>query len=343
MNKRLKSLLRQIIICVIFGIFIGGILIPLLNDHGFSSFPDIISQSGYSILLAFLFWQGNKAIIHAINRRYSWVKETRKTVTLHLLSTFSYSLIIIFLFYLYIWFVVMRKPNMHGFFQSFRFGFYLCFTLNAIATLFSYSFYFMKYWKKSVLSEEQLKREAITLQYEALKNQVNPHFLFNSLNVLTSLIEHDKKASINYVKQLSNVFRYVLDQNGAEKVPVETELKFIESYGYLHKIRFGDYFKMSLDIKQGNFKIVPMALQILVENAVKHNEISAEYPLIIEISDDDDFLMVKNNIRRRNYLPDSNHVGLQNLTVQYSLLSEKPLEISNDGDVFTVKLPKLEK
>ena len=192
-----------------------------------------------------------------------------------------------------------------------------------------------------MLNEERLKREALALQYESLKNQVNPHFLFNSLNALTSLIERDRDASINYVKQLSAVFRYVLEQNGQKLVPVETELKFIESYNYLQQIRFGNNLTISISIKDADFMIVAMALQILIENAVKHNEISEDYPLVINIFDDNQSLIVENNIQPRSNLPDSNLIGLKNIEFQYEFLSGKKIEISDSDGRFIVKLPKI--
>jgi len=207
--------------------------------------------------------------------------------------------------------------------------------------LISYTYYFFKYWKKAVLSEEQLKRESLSLQYESLKNQVNPHFLFNSLNVLTSLIEKDKDASIKYVKQLSDVFRYVLDQNGRELVPITTELKFIESYRFLQQIRFGTNFKIQININDKDFQIVPLALQILIENAVKHNEISLENPLTIKIYDDEGFLYVSNNLQLRSNIPDSNHIGLKTLDFQYEFLSGKKMEVIHNHSHFVVKFPKL--
>lgn len=217
----------------------------------------------------------------------------------------------------------------------------MCLSITVIVTLISYAYNFFKYWKKSVLKEEELKRERIILQYEALKNQVNPHFLFNSLNVLTSLIELDKDASIKYVKQLSEVMRYVLDKNSTELVPIDVELKFIDSFVYLLKIRFGNNLKVQVNIVDRTFFIVPVALQILIENAVKHNEVSVDRPLYIDITEDGDYLVVANNIQDRNSLPDSNFIGLKSLTFQYEFLSGRQMEIVNDGVSFTVKIPKI--
>jgi len=341
MNSKTKTILRHTLIPIGFGILVGGISTLFLNFEHFFSWKILLRQCIYSIILSYVFWRGNSFIIKKINKRFSWVKETRKILIAHLILVFTYNILVIFIFYSYVWFVLMHKTDMHHFLGSFKGGFYMCLSITAILTLISYSYNFLKEWKKSVIREEQLKRESITLQYEALKNQVNPHFLFNSLNVLIPLIETDTIASVNYVKQLSDVMRYVLDKTSTELVPFTTELKFIESFNYLLNIRFGDNFRFSVNVANQNFHIVPVTLQILVENAVKHNEVSSENPLILEITDNEEYLFVKNNVQLRNSLPDSNQIGLKSLQYQYEVLSGKKLDIQNDGKVFTVKIPKI--
>ena len=167
------------------------------------------------------------------------------------------------------------------------------------------------------------------------------HFLFNSLNALTSLIEINPIAAIEYVQKLSEVFRYVLDQHTQELVSVTSELKFIESYIYLQKIRFGDKLQVDLRITDLNFHMVPMALQILLENAIKHNEISDEKNLKIEIYDDVDNLYVINTMQPMEYLVDSSLIGLKTLQFQYGFLSGRLMEITRDELQFKVKIPKL--
>jgi sensor histidine kinase YesM len=335
-----KFIIKHILKPIALGLFLG-IFLTLIFDWGSFSWSEFFEETIYAIILTFLFWKGNEAIARNFAKNVNWLENPRKKVLIHVILAVSYSIFIILLFYLYIWFIIMKRNGFHGFYSHFNTGIYICFSINVIFILISYSYHFFKSWKKSVLAEEQLKRESLVLQYESLKNQVNPHFLFNSLNVLTSLIERDSEASIKYVKQLSEVFRYVLDQNARELVPIETELKFIGSYIYLQKIRFGENFKIHTDIREKEFLIVPMALQILIENVVKHNEISSEHSLEMSIYDDPQFLIVKNSIQPRNYLPDSNQVGLKTLEFQYDLLSGRKLEVFNDGSHFVVKLPKI--
>jgi sensor histidine kinase YesM len=338
-----KAIIKHILLPIGVGIAIGCLLTVFFNWQNIFSWQAFLEQSLYSVILTFLFWKGNTTIIKLLTKKFSWLENTRKRVIIHIILAVVYSMLVIHLFYFYIWFLILHKPNFNfsGFYQHFNVGIYICFSINLIFILGSYSGHFLKFWKTSVINEERLKRESLALQYESLKNQVNPHFLFNSLNILTSLIEHDRDASVNYVKQLSDVLRYVLEQNVNELVSISTEMKFIESYIFLQQIRFGENLKTSIKIEEEDFLVVPLALQILIENAIKHNEISAEKPLNIQIHDDGEYLVVENNVQPRNYLPESNQLGLKTLEFLYGFLSGKRMEVNCENGKFIVMLPKI--
>lgn len=341
MQITVKSILKHLLIPIGFGIFIGNLLTLLFDWQHIFSWNTFFEQSLYSSILSLLFWKGNEVIIRYLNKRNSWLKHIKRIIITHFAIGFTYSLVIILLFYLYIWIILMHKTSLEGFYQNFKGGIYVTFTINLIVNLVVYSYFFFKYWQKSVLNEEILKRESLALQYESLKNQVNPHFLFNSLNILTSLIERDKESSITFVKQLSEVFRYVLDQNVRELVDIDTELKFVESYIYLQRIRFGENIVISIDITDHRCKVVPIALQLLIENAIKHNIISRECPLKISICDEDEFITVKNNFQKKTIMPDSTGIGLKTLSFQYEFITGKKVEIIQGEEFFTVRLPKV--
>lgn len=336
-----KAVLKHILYPLIVGTIIALILEVFFTKKPFLSAMSVSKNIIYSIILTIFFWKGNEFIIRYLMKKHSWSEHTKKIMWRHFAFTLIYSLVVIFLFYLFVWFALMHKKRFDGFFFHFRGGFFLCFILASLGVSISYTYNFFKYWKKTVLESEQLKRESLTLQYESLKNQVNPHFLFNSLNILTSLIETNKESSVKYVKQLSQVFRYVLDQNARELVPFSEELEFIESYNYLHKIRFGNHYEVTVNVNNKDFYIVPMTLQILLENAVKHNEISLDFPLRISIVDDDKYLVVSNTIKTRNYLPDSNQVGLKTLNFQYEFFCGEKPTVTHTENEFTVKVPKI--
>ncbi len=143
---------------------------------------------------------------------------------------------------------------------------------------------FFKNWKEAAVQQEELKRAHLALQYQSLKDQVRPHFLFNSLSSLATLINTDAEKATLFVHKLSDVYRYVLEQRENELVPLKDDLKFLEDYIFLQKIRFGDRLRMEIRLDLDlNRLVIPLSLQMLVENAIKHNEISEEHPLLIEI------------------------------------------------------------
>ena len=200
---------------------------------------------------------------------------------------------------------------------------------------------FFKNWKEAAVQQEKLKREQLALQYETLKSQVNPHFLFNNLNSLTSLISTNPEKAIDFVKQLSEVYRYVLDQKDQELVALETELKFLESYIFLQKIRFETNLNVQIDVNAGKFKVIPLSVQMLVENAIKHNEISDKNPLQIRIfSTDDNYLIVENRLQKKAGTEGSGS-GIQNIKDRYEFFTDKKVTISENTEKFKVSIPLL--
>ncbi|GAA4457744.1 hypothetical protein GCM10023189_28960 [Nibrella saemangeumensis] len=194
------------------------------------------------------------------------------------------------------------------------------------------------------INAEQLKREATQAQFVALRNQVNPHFLFNSLSILASLVEVDQKLSVRFIKQLSKVYRYILDQRDTERVSLKTELDFLEAYSFLLNIRFEGKLQVLNKVtapEAMRYGIAPLTLQLLVENAVKHNQMSAEQPLIVSIETSDDYLLVSNPLQRRPQAEDSTGMGLENITNRYRLLTDRPVSIGEENNSFVIKLPLL--
>jgi two-component system, LytTR family, sensor kinase len=194
------------------------------------------------------------------------------------------------------------------------------------------------------VNAEQLKREATQAQFVALRNQVNPHFLFNSLSILSSLVEVDTKLSVRFIKQLSKVYRYILEQRDSEKVSLKTELEFLESYSFLLNIRFDGKLKILDNVpaaEASRYHIAPLTLQLLVENAVKHNRMSQEEPLVVSIDVQEDYLLVVNPLQRRPQVEDSTGLGLENIANRYALLTDKPVSIGEEEGKFVIKLPLL--
>jgi len=213
--------------------------------------------------------------------------------------------------------------------------------------------YFGK-WKDALTETEQVEKLQLESQFQSLQSQLNPHFLFNSLNVLSSLITENPRRAEDFVDELSNVYRYLLRSNERELASVGEELRFIRSFFHLLETRHDTGVSMKINVGSENFdkKLPALALQILVENAVKHNEISPGKPLNIEIfsqqsappanSKTKDFncqIVVHNNLQRKATRPQSNHIGLDNLRQRYELLGVKGFDVCDDGQFFTVTLP----
>ncbi|WP_149241767.1 histidine kinase [Dyadobacter sp. 32] len=194
-----------------------------------------------------------------------------------------------------------------------------------------------------LLDAEQLEKENLKAQLLVLKNQVNPHFLFNNFSILTSLIESDPKKSIIFLNRLSQSYRYILSQPDSEKISLKAELEFIETYIFLLKSRFEEKLQVAIDIPRTHcerFQIAPSTLQLLIENAVKHNRMSDEDPLIISIFVENDYLIVSNPIQLRPVTENSTGLGLSNIVNRYKLLTDKEISIVSNG-YFTIKIPLL--
>ncbi|WP_442266498.1 sensor histidine kinase [Tenacibaculum sp. ZS6-P6] len=198
--------------------------------------------------------------------------------------------------------------------------------------------------KKSIREEEQTKQVMIQAQLDTLTNQAKPHFLFNSLNTLRDIIEvEDKEDAKLFVDKLSDVYRFILESGNSNLLQLHEELKFVKSYIHIQKERFGDNLIIEWDISEDKLStmIIPMSLQLLIENAIKHNIVSKAKPLIVSVKTKENQLIVSNKIQKKSTQLPSTKIGLKNITKRYSLVSDKAIEINNDGEFFTVILPLL--
>jgi len=214
--------------------------------------------------------------------------------------------------------------------------------LIALSIIEGNSIYIM--WKESLLNTEALKREKIETQFAVLKNQVNPHFLFNSLNVLSSLVAQAPEKAQEFIMEFSRVYRYIFDVGDETVVEVSRELDFINSYISLHQKRHGVSLKLDVNVSAENLKkyIPVLSLQILVENAIKHNEISEAHPLVIAIFDEGDNLVVRNNFQPRDDRQESLGIGLKNIKERYGYLADRePVFLRKDME-YVARLPLLE-
>ncbi len=247
---------------------------------------------------------------------------------------FSYSVFDIFLFRRYeAWDSFIR------FSYDLNFGAFLFYLL--ILAYNGVVFYY-KNWKESQLHAERLMRENIQSRYDVLKSQIDPHFFFNSLSVLTNLVYKSPDLSAEYITQLAKSYRYILDKKLENVVSIQTELEFLESYSFLIRIRHQSSIEFDIRISEQTRSagmVPPATLQMLVENAVKHNRFSANDPLRICIREEEDHLLVTNDLRKRLSRQHSIGLGLDNISKRYELTSDKRISITETGEQFMVKLP----
>lgn len=281
-----------------------------------------------------LLWTINGELNDFLSRRISWIKEPIKRLLIGVLATVFCTVLAVIL-------IITIFESI----TSIRFGSYLNVIIPSLIITFFISLFFhgrgfLLQWRKSFQDAERYQRESMTATYESLKSQVNPHFLFNSLNALSNLVYEDQDKAVKFIKQLSEVYRYVLETRDKELVTLEEEVRFLESYAYLQKIRFGN--KLTIDVKLQGVKsmVAPLALQMLLENAVKHNEVSVDRPLHIRLFTEDNFIVVENTLQKRGVSAESSSgLGLDNICKRYTFLSDIPVSIQESSSHFIVKIP----
>lgn len=329
-----KSEIKSTLLIFIF----GSLTIFLWCDDCFQNLAESTFSLIFTGLMWVLLWKGNAHVSDYISHKVSWLENPPKRFVLGIIGVVVYTPIAVYglsLFAEYIVNVSISDVNDIAI-SSIGVTFVISFFLNALS--------FFNNWKKAALDAEKLKKEQMITQYESLKNQVNPHFLFNSLNALTNLVYEDQDRAAAFIRQLSQVYRYVLETRQQELVTLATELEFIEAFVSLQKARFGDKLVVNINPRGQNHKMLPpMAIQMLLENAIKHNEISEQHPLYIQVDvDNEDTLVVENNLRKKNIpLEPSSGLGLENIKARYAFLSDRGVDVQTTNDAFIVKLPLL--
>jgi two-component system, LytTR family, sensor kinase len=317
-----------------------SLFIPLIVGHANYTFLswsyfryDVFQALLYTIIL----WEGNMFIVKKMKQYFPDPDYTTKRIILLaiIVTIFSASFSILGCFTI-TQYLFNTPPTFESVFGHLNGTMLL--TYCSVA-LYEGADYFQRY-KDGLVENERIMKEKIISQFELLKQQTSPHFLFNSLNTLISIIPDDPELAVKYTQHLSNVYRYVLQNKDQDWVTLETELKFVNSFFFLNKTRFGDYVTMNIHIDeaQQKMKVAPLSLQILIENALKHNIISSDKPLTIDISEQEGRLIVKNNLQRKNN-SEGTRLGLQNIVNRYLHLSGKTVQIRESSDFFTVSLP----
>lgn len=297
------------------------------------SVPLIVAQGIFS-------WYAHIAVMHALRIKYSSIKQTIKRLWIlaicHILLT-SLTFVSIILIY--------DATNFLGYYAQplhLQTAVFIAIALTMIATTLWEADYTVKQWKEKVAEKEKLEQLALQQEFTQLKSQVNPHFLFNCFNTLSSLITEDKKQAEVFLNELSKVYRYLLKNNESTMSSLRAEVKFIESYYRLLQTRHGDAVQLRIEIdkKHLDYLLPSLSLQLLVENAVKHNTLSKADPLLIDIfSTAGNKLIVNNNLKRRTAKGKSTGIGLENIKSKYNLLGQDGVQVIEDQKNFSIVLP----
>ncbi|AGC78457.1 2TM domain-containing protein [Nonlabens dokdonensis] len=323
-----------------------SITINLINAYfrgKFLNFEGELEGFLVNFMFTIVLSSGNQWWFDFLGKKLSWRDESTKRLIYGAIGSVVLTMLLLS-FLNFFTYVVIYDTTIQEFLDDQETEWYV---FGLIITLFVsaiyHAIYFYKASQAQKVNEQKTIARSATAQFDALKNQLDPHFLFNSLNVLVSLIEENPKAATKFTTSLSKVYRYVLEQRNKELVSVDEELKFARTYVGLLKTRFEDSIEIEIP-EQGsieNAKVVPLSLQLLIENAVKHNIVSSNKPLKLNIYEQDQFLVIENNLQKKQVIKESSGVGLQNIESRYRLLTKRQMTINETTDTFKVSVPIL--
>ena len=341
MNNHVKNIFITFAIGV--AVFLMGNL--LSDGFNYDDTSDFLVQFMFYQLYSFVLGYSNMYFFNYLESR-DWKKTDRiKRLIIGIIGSVTITLIGLFL--------LRMGTSMYYFGNNFnqfianetvkayQFGLWITLT---IVSIFHFIYFYNKY-QQNKIKEQKVIAGTASAKFDALKNQLDPHFLFNSLNVLTSLIEENPENAQRFTTSLSKVYRYVLEQKNKDLVTVDEELNFARTYMMLLKMRFEDSIIFEIPEKASNpeAKVVPLSLQLLLENAVKHNTVTSKKPLHIKIYEDQGDLIVENNFQPKQIVKKSSGVGLSNIMQRYQLLTNKKVNINQQAERFRVSIPMLTK
>ena len=297
----------------------------------------------YSFFISFVLSWGISVIIDFTDRKISWIHAPGKRFVVEVLSVSTYAFIIGISFstvsLIWIYGYSLSDLSWAILLRSTKWPIIISLLVTAIFTCRAFLFE----WRAAAIATEKLRADRYQGQYQSLKNQLNPHFLFNSLNTLTNLVYDDQKKAVGFIQKLSKIYRYVIEVQKEELIPLHEEINFIQSYIELQKMRFGDNFQVEIGKLDFTKLIPPLSLQLLLENAIKHNVISTEDPLQVKIEQQGNLLLITNNLQKKELMEDSTGIGLNNIDERLKFFSDHGLAIIQTEEYFQVQLPLIER
>lgn len=338
----LKSLIRGFIVSIIIAGFFISLEIVFGRKVHFNT--EFFREIGYYCLYGVTLTILNGVFFDYLNHEIAWNKYKKFRIIIGVLGSIILTIIGIFFLRFFIK-VFLENNSLADFIQGENIKNYLISTLiTMVVSLFFHTLYFYKKSQENKVKEQKIIAGTASAKFESLKNQIDPHFLFNSLNVLSSLIEENPDNAQRFTSSLSKVYRYVLEQKDKELVSVEEELSFAKTYMNLLKMRFeNSVFYEVAETSNLEAKVVPLSLQLLLENTVKHNIASESKPLHIRIYEKGDYLVIENDYQKKEVLQDRKGVGLQNIVDRYSIITNRKVRVEQTEKHFRVEIPMLTK
>jgi hypothetical protein len=297
------------------------------------------------MLYGMLLYYANAVLFMFLDSIYKNNRYAVKRLIIGFLSSFILSLFIIFLLRIFEDVIIEKRP-LSEFLEYEKPANYIVPSIVSFVVLLGiHALYFYKSLQENRVKEQKIIAGTASAKFESLKNQIDPHFLFNSLNVLSSLIEENPDNAQRFTTSLSKIYRYVLEQKDKELVSLEEELAFAKTYMNLLKMRFENslFYELPTTILNPEAKVVPLSLQLLLENTVKHNVVSEQRPLHIRIYVEGDYLAIQNDYQKKEVLQERKGVGLQNIINRYGIITNRKVLIEQNEQTFTVKIPVLTK
>ncbi|MFZ1523951.1 MAG: histidine kinase [Saprospiraceae bacterium] len=348
MQKEIKYITKLVINGIIVGIGVSVIVMILKGLMGGNLTWDhkMMIEFAHTVYFGLVLTIINSTFFDYLNHRVNWNEQTEKyRIAIGFLGSIPLTLMGAWLVRLTIE-VGMNHQTFLAFTQAQKFSSYLpILIITFVVSLIFHAAFLYRKLQENRVKEQKIIAGNASAQFETLKNQIDPHFLFNSLNVLSSLIEENPENAQKFTTSLSKIYRYVLDQKDKELVPLKEELNFAKTYMKLLSMRFENSLTYSLPdtMIDDDAKVVPLSLQLLLENTIKHNIVSDMQPLHITITLDADYLVVSNNFQKKEVLQGGSGVGLQNIISRYAILTKKQVRVESNDDSFIVKIPILTK
>ncbi len=328
---------------------IGMIMLSFITDFLFSKsffrYPLLEAILSWSVSLFFTIcnWLIIRSILIGLRKRFPDFKDDKKRVIIFLLSIISTVVFVDFFGGKLLMFIINSLGANASHSQQLKVLIPVTIITIMIMAIYEAIYYYIRL-KKSIREEEQTKQIMIQAQLDTLRNQAQPHFLFNSLNTLRDIIDEEAKEDAKkFVDKLSDVYRFILESGNSNVIVLQKEVKFVKSYIHIQLERFGDNLKVDWNVSDDSLGllIVPMSLQLLIENAIKHNVVSRAKPLLIKVETTDKGLVVSNKIQPKSTKVPSTKIGLKNIAKRYALICNQPLDIKDNNEYFTVTIPLL--